>query len=123
VGQHPIHCMLEAAVLTTQCRVRRPVKTKSRACISSFFYIVTTMAIGQKTGGGEGFCHGDYHGSGQNTVLRLMGFCHGDYHGPAPAASIAPVPMCPTPEEIQMFRQVRVPLAVPCFCSLHILVV
>jgi hypothetical protein len=113
VGQHPIHCMLEAAVLTTQCRVRRPVKTKSRACISSFFYIVTTMAIGHKTGGGEGFCHGHYHGSGQNTVLRLMGFCHGDYHGPAPAASIAPVPMCPTPEEIQMFRQVRVPLAVP----------
>ena len=40
-----------------------------------------TMAVGHKTRSGEGFCHGDYHGSGQNTVLRLMGFCHGDYHG------------------------------------------
>ena len=57
------------------------VKTKPRACISRFFYIVITIAIGQKTGGEKSFCHGDYHGSGQNTVLRLMGFCHGDYHG------------------------------------------
>jgi len=51
------------------------VKTKPRACISRFFYIVITIAIGQKTGGEKSFCHGDYHGSGQNTVLRLMGFC------------------------------------------------
>ena len=36
-GQHPIHCVLEASVLTTQCRVRRPVKTKPRACISLIF--------------------------------------------------------------------------------------
>ena len=38
-----------------------------------------TMAIGQKTGSGEGFCHGDYHGNGQNTVLKVGGFCLGDY--------------------------------------------
>ena len=40
-----------------------------------------TMAIGQKTGSGEGFCHGDYHGNGQNTVLKVGGFCPGDYLG------------------------------------------
>ena len=33
-----------------------------------------TMAIGQKTGSGEGFCHGDYHGNGQNTVLKVEVF-------------------------------------------------
>ena len=38
-----------------------------------------TIAIGQKTGSGEGFCHGDYHGNGQNTVLKVEGFCPGDY--------------------------------------------
>ena len=31
--------------------------------------MVITLAVGQKTMSGESFCHGDYHGSGQNTVL------------------------------------------------------
>ena len=61
--QHPIHHVLEAAVLTSHCRVWRPVKTKPRACISliisnvyvhpkrrklgrgKVFYIVITIAI------------------------------------------------------------------------------
>ena len=36
--------------------------------------MVITMAVGQKTGSGEGFCHGDYHGNKQNTVLKVKVF-------------------------------------------------
>ena len=80
-GQHPIHSMLAAVFLSMQCRVSRPVKTKPRTCISRFYYIVTTISIGEKTGAGEGFSHDYYHCSGLNKLLRLIGFRHVDYHG------------------------------------------
>ena len=64
-----------------QCRVSRPVKTKPRTCISRFYYIVTTISIGEKTGAGEGFSYDYYHCSELNKLLRLIGFRHVDYHG------------------------------------------